>query len=312
MGVGANHFARFRNSKSSPQKRQNGRCVMATDISQRIRNTYSTLSKGQKKIANAILNDYDKAAYLTAAKLGEMVSVSESTVVRFANELGFEGYSEFQHAVQELVRTKLTPNQRIEVTKQRIGRGDILENVMESDISKIRYTLEKLDRTVFSESVDAILKAKRIYVAGARSTEPLAKILSYNLSLIFDNVKFINPTSSAEVFEQIFSIGEEDTVIAFSFPRYSSKMVNAVKYARKNSAKVVVFTDSEISPLAEYADYLITAQSDMASFMDSLVAPLSIINAIVVEITRRRERDITARFDKLEAIWDEYNVYAKR
>lgn len=285
---------------------------MAADISQRIKNIYSTLSKGQKKIANVILNDYDKAVYLTATKLGKMAGVSESTVVRFAGELGFEGYSEFQRAVQELVRMRLTPNQRIEVTKQRIGRGDVLENVMESDINKIRYTIDRLDREVFHRAVDAILGAKMIYIAGARSTEPLAKLLSYNLSLIFDNVKFINPTSSSEVFEQMYSIGESDTLIAFSFPRYSSKMVNAVKYARQNGAEVVVFTDSDNSPLAEYANYILTAQSDMASFMDSLVAPLSIINAIVVEITRRREREITDRFDKLEKIWDEYDVYAKR
>ena len=285
---------------------------MANDISQRIRNSYSTFSKGQKKIANAILNDYDKAAYMTAAKLGILVGVSESTVVRFANELGFEGYSEFQRAVQELVRTKLTPNQRIEVTKQRLGLGDILENVMESDISKIRYTLDRIDRNTFYKAVDAILSAKNIYVMGARSTEPLALVLKYNLSLILDNVKFIQPTSTAEVFEQMFSIGKDDVLIAFSFPRYSSKMVSAVKYARQNASNVVVFTDSEISPLAEYATCLITAQSDMASFMDSLVAPISIINAIIVEITRRREKEITERFDKLEKVWDEYDVYTKR
>ncbi len=285
---------------------------MATDIAQRIRNIYSTLSKGHKKIANAILNDYDKAAYLTASRLGRMVGVSESTVVRFAAELGFEKYSEFQRAVQELVRTRLTPNQRIEVTKQRIGRGDILESVIESDINKIRYTLDKLDRKVFDKSVDAILEARHIYITGARNTEPLAKILAYNLSLIFDNVKFVSPTSSSEVFEQMYSVGEKDTLIAFSFPRYSSKVVNAVKFASQNCAKVVVFTDSEISPLAEYASFLITAQSDMASFMDSLVAPLSIINAIVVEITHRKEKEIRARFDSLEKIWDEYDVYTKR
>ena len=284
---------------------------MANDISQRIKNSYATFSKGQKKIANAILNDYDKAAYMTAAKLGILVGVSESTVVRFANELGFEGYSEFQRAVQELVRTKLTPNQRIEVTKQRMGSGDILENVMESDISKIRYTLDRIDRNTFNKAVDSILSAKNIYVMGARSAESLALVLKYNLSLIFDNVKFIQPTSTAEVFEQMFSIGCDDVFIAFSFPRYSSKMVSAVKYARQNSSNVVVFTDSELSPLAEYATCLITAQSDMASFMDSLVAPISIINAIIVEITRRREKEITERFDKLEKVWDEYDVYTK-
>ena len=285
---------------------------MATDISQRIKNAYATFSKGQKKIANAILNDYDKAAYMTAAKLGNLVGVSESTVVRFANELGFEGYSEFQRAVQELVRTKLTPNQRIEVTKKRLGTGDVLENVLESDISKIRYTIDRLDRDAFYKSVEAILSAKSIYVMGARSTESLALVLSYNLSLIFDNVKFIQPKSTAEMFEQMFSISKDDVLIAFSFPRYSSKMVNAVKYANQNGANVIVFTDSELSPLAEYATSLLTAQSDMASFMDSLVAPLSIVNAIIVEITRRCEKKITERFDKLEKVWDEYEVYTKR
>ena len=284
---------------------------MASDISHRIKNLYSTLSKGQKKIANAILNDYDKAAYMTASKLGGMVGVSESTVVRFANELGFEGYSEFQRAVQELVRTKLTPNQRIEVTKQRLGSGDIIEKVMESDISKIRYTLDRIDRETFFGAVDSILSAKNIYVMGARSSESLARVLNYNLSLIMDNVKFVQPTSTAEVFEQMFSISEDDVLIAFSFPRYSSKMVSAVKYARQNGSRVVVFTDSEISPLAEHATSLITAQSDMASFMDSLVAPISIINAIIVEITRRREKEITERFDRLEEVWDEYEVYTK-
>lgn len=285
---------------------------MAADISERIKSIYPTLSKGQKKIANAILNDYDKTAYLTAAKLGKLVGVSESTVVRFADELGFEGYSQFQLAVQELVRIKLTPNQRIEVTKKRIGRGDVIDSVMESDVNKIKYTLERLDREVFSRSVDAILEAKTIYITGARSTEPLAHLLSYNLSLIFDNVRFVVPTSSTEVFEQMYSVSEKDTVIAFSFPRYSSKMVNSVKYARHKGAKVVVFTDSVISPLAEHADCLLTAQSDMASFMDSLVAPLSIINAIIIEITNRREKEITERFDALEKLWDEFEVYAKR
>ncbi len=285
---------------------------MATDISQRIKNSFYNFSKGQKKIANAILHDYDKAAYLTASKLGKLVGVSESTVVRFAGELGYEGYSEFQHAVQELVRIKLTPNQRIEITKQRIGQSDVLGSVMTSDMAKIHYTLENLNREAFDNAVEAILSARRIYVTGARSTEPLARIFSYNLSLIFDNVVFVNPTSSAEVFEQMYSVSEEDALIAFSFPRYSSKMVTAVKYARQNDAKVVVFTDSDISPLAEYANCLLTAQSDMASFMDSLVAPLSIVNALIVEITNRCEEKITKRFDTLEKIWDEYDVYAKR
>lgn len=285
---------------------------MAIDISQRIKNIYMSLSKGQKKIAAAILNEYDKAAYMTASRLGKMVGVSESTVVRFANELGFEGYSEFQHAVQELVRTKLTLNQRIDITKQNIGKGSVIEKVMESDINKIKYTLENIDTNTFYKAVEAIIRAKNIYITGARSTEPLAQLLKYNLSLIFDNVRFINPTSTAEVFEQMLSIGENDILIAFSFPRYSTKIVHAVEFAKDSGADVLVFTDSKISPLAEHATYLLTAQSDMASYMDSLIAPMSIINAIVVEITARREREIRQRFDRLEQVWDEYGVYAKK
>ena len=285
---------------------------MAQDISQRIKELYPTFSKGHKKISSVVLNDYDKIAYMTASRLGQYVGISESTVVRFADELGYAGYSEFQKAVQELVRTRLTPNQRIDITKQRIGMGDIIDSVFESDTAKMKATYERLDRKAFYSTCDAILSAKRIYVMGARSTEPLAMILKYNLSLIFDNVSLIAPKSTAEVFEQMFTIGEGDLLIAFSFPRYSSKMVNAVKFAKQNGAAVAVVTDSANSPLAEYASYLITAQSDMASFMDSLVAPISIINAIIVEITSRREALIRDRFDRLEKIWDDYEVYTKK
>ena len=244
-----------------------------------------------------------------------MIFITESvpfTEEDLADELGFEGYSQFQFAVQELVRIKLTPNQRIEVTKQRIGRGDIIDNVMNSDINKIRHTLEQLDRKAFSHAIDAILSARHIYITGARSAEPIARLLAYNLSLIFDNVKLVVPTSSAEVFEQMYSINENDTMIAFSFPRYSSKMINGIKFAKRQNANIVVFTDSDVSPLVEFADCVLIAQSDMASFMDSLVAPLSIINAIIIEITARREKEITERFDALERLWDEYDIYAKR
>lgn len=285
---------------------------MAFDISEKIRNYFPTFSKSQKKIAAAIISDYDKVAYMTASKLGRFVGVSESTVVRFANELGYLGYADFQKAIQELVRAKLTPNQRIEMTKRRMSRGDILENVADSDIAKIRTTFDKLNKEDFYNSIDAILSAKRIYVMGARSSEPLAMVLNYNLSLIFDNITLVAPKSTAEVFEQMFSIGENDLLIAFSFPRYSSKMVNAVRFAKQNKAKVIVFTDSSQSPLADHATYLLTAQSDMVSFMDSLVAPISIINAIIIEITSRREGRIRDRFDRLEKIWDEYNVYTKK
>lgn len=285
---------------------------MALDITQRIRNCYGTLSKGQKRLATMIVRDCTKVVDLTAARLGQLVNLSESTVVRFANVLGYDGYSDFQRAVQQLAKTRLTPTQRIEITKKRIGRKDIIENVMQSDINKLRYTFENLDRDDFYNSVDAILAAKRIYVIGARSTQPVAHLLSYNLSLIFDNVKLVQISSTAEIFEQMFTIDENDVLIAFSFPRYSSKVVNAVKFASSKSAKVIVVTDSKASPLVQHATYSLIAQTDMASFMDSVVAPISIINAIIIEITHRREGEILDRFDKLERLWDEFDVYTQK
>ena len=284
---------------------------MTTDISQRIRNTYSVFSKSYKKLANAVLNDYEKVSDMTAAGFGKYVGVSVSTVVRFAAALGFDRYSEFQLAVQDLARKKFTLNQRIDATKRKIYRRDIIENVMKSDISRIKDTMERLDKKVFSNTVDSIIASKNIYVIGARGSEALAKMLQYNLSLIFDNVKFIVPNSTAEVFEQMYSIGNSDTLIAFCYPRYSSKVVNAVKYAKRNGANVVLFTDTEASPPAEHASLLLLSQVDIASFMDSLVGPLCIINALIIEITNRCEGEIRRRFDKLERVWDEYGVYTK-
>lgn len=285
---------------------------MTNDIAQKIEAVMPSMSKGQKRIADAILKNYDKAAYMTAAKLGEMVGVSESTVVRFAIELGFEGYPELQKAVQELVRAKLTPNQRIEVTNLRIGDGDVLDNVLFSDISKIKYTLEHMDRAAFSQAIDAILQARHIYIIGARSSASLATFLNFNLSLIFENVKLVQPTSTSEVFEQLLDIGETDLMIAMSFPRYSTKIVNAVRYAASRGASVIALTDSTLSPIAQDATYVLPAQSDMASFVDSLVAPLSIVNAILVAVTQKRQTEVKERFDRLERVWDEYEVYAKQ
>lgn len=284
---------------------------MTTDISQRIRNAYSGFSKSYKILANAVINDYEKVSDMTAARLGKYVGVSESTVVRFAAALGFDRYSEFQLAISDLARKRFTLNQRIDATKRKIYRRDIIENVMKSDINRIKDTMERLDKKVFSDTVDSIIKAKNIYVIGARGSEAIAKMLQYNLSLIFDNVKFIVPSSTAEVFEQMYSIGSGDALIAFCYPRYSSKVVNAVKYAKSNGANVVLFTDTEASPPAKFASLLLLSQVDIASFMDSLVGPLCIINALIIEITNRCEGNIRRRFDKLERVWDEYGVYAK-
>jgi DNA-binding MurR/RpiR family transcriptional regulator len=282
---------------------------MATDISQRIRNSYQGFSKGQKKIANAILNDYDKAAYMTAAKLGSIVNVSESTVVRFAIELGFEGYPELQHALQEMVRTKLTSVQRMEVTNSLIGDGDVLGKVLLSDADKIKRTLEEINREDFFGAVDDIAAASNIYVMGARSSASLAGFLSHNLGMIFDSVKLVQTSSSDEMFEQMLNVGEGDVLIAISFPRYSKKIIHAVNYAKSKGARVIAITDSQTSPIAMLADRKLLAKSDMASFVDSLVAPLSIINAIIVAVARKNQDALTQRLRRLEEIWDEYEVY---
>lgn len=270
-----------------------------------------TFSKGQKRIANYILEHYDKAAYMTASKLGTLVGVSESTVVRFAIELGFEGYPEMQKSLQELIRMKLTSVQRVEVTNSLIGEGDVLEKILMSDAEKIRRTLEEVDREAFEAAVDKIVAADKIYIIGVRSSSSLAGFLNFNFRMIFDNVKFVQTTSGSEMFEQIMSIGPNDVMIAISFPRYSKRIVNAVEYAHNAGADVISLTDSHQSPIAGVADQLLLARSDLVSFVDSLVAPLSIINAIIVAVSRKKMDDIRIRFEKLEKIWDEYEVYDK-
>ncbi|MBR4033364.1 MAG: MurR/RpiR family transcriptional regulator [Clostridia bacterium] len=270
-----------------------------------------TFSKGQKRIAKYILEHYDKAAYMTASKMGTLVGVSESTVVRFAIELGFDGYPDMQKSLQELIRMKLTSVQRVEVTNSLIGEGDVLEKILMSDAEKIRRTLEEIDREAFEAAVDKIVAAEKIYIIGVRSSSSLAGFLNFNFRMMFDNVKFVQTTSGSEMFEQIMSIGKNDVMIAISFPRYSKRIVNAVEYAHNAGADVISLTDSHQSPIAGVADQLLLARSDLVSFVDSLVAPLSIINAIIVAVSRKKMDDIRVRFDKLEKIWDEYEVYDK-
>ena len=285
---------------------------MKNDISEIMRENYAKMSKSHKKIADFILKSYDWAAYMTATKLAASAGVSESTVVRFAIELGYEGYPEFQRALQDMARTNLTPNQRIALTNMRIGDSSVVERVMNSDIDKIKYTLEHISNADFDGAVDAITEARRIYIIGARSSSAIAQFFAHNLMMIFDNVKFIQESSESEIFEQAISIGDKDVMFAISFPRYSNRVIHAVNFAASRGAKVVSLTDSEMSPIAENASYLLTAQSDMASYVDSLVAPLSLVNALIVSITRKKQAEIKERFDNLENIWDDFNVYAKR
>jgi len=284
---------------------------MTRSLLKTIENKMSTFSKGQKLIAKYVLENYDKAAYMTASKLGSVVKVSESTVVRFADELGFSGYPEFQSALQEIVRTKLTSFQRIEVTNTRLGDGDILTKVLLSDADKIKSTLEDIDKEAFYAAVDSIIGAKDIYILGARSSSYLAGFLNYNLRMIFDNVRLLQSTSGGEIFEQIMNIGEEDVIIAISFPRYSKRIINAVNFAKNAGADVISITDSPLSPIAAGANQVLAVKSDMVSFVDSLVAPMSIINAIVAAVARKQQDELTERLRQLEAIWDEYEVYDK-
>ena len=285
---------------------------MAVDIYSLIREKMPTFSKGQKRIASAILEDYDKTAYMTAAKLGQTVGVSESTVVRFATELGFEGYPEFQHAVQEMVRAKLTPNQRIEVSSARMGGANLFARVIESEVARLRYTQENLDLQAFSGAVDAINSANRIYIMGVRSTSSLASFLHLNLSMICKNVCLVHSRSSSEIFEQILDIQAGDVLIAISFPRYSARVEKAAKYAASREATVIALTDSPLSPIAAPANYLLEAQSDMVSYVDSLVAPFAVANALLAAVANKRPDAVRERLESLERIWDEYDVYTKR
>ncbi|MDO4469000.1 MAG: MurR/RpiR family transcriptional regulator [Bacillota bacterium] len=270
---------------------------------------YQNFSKGQKKLAAYIKENYDKAAFLTAAKLGETVGVSESTVVRFATHLGYKGYPEFQRELEELVRNKLNSIQRMEVTYGKVPQSEILDTVLHSDIEKIKMTLEAVDHGAFNLAVETILNAENIYVVGIRSCAPLAEFLAFYLNLIFDGVRLLNTNSASELFEQMIRIGERDVIIGISFPRYSMRTLKALEFANNRNAKVITLTDSIHSPMNLYSSCNLIARSDMASIVDSLVAPLSVINALVVALSMRKQKTVVATLEALEKIWDEYQVY---
>ena len=269
-------------------------------------------SKGQRRIAQYITQAYDKAAFMTASRLGATVGVSESTVVRFAVDLGFDGYPSMQKAMQEMVLNRLTSVQRIEVANDRLGDQDIISMVVRSDIEKLRQTDETVNRNEFSNAVNAILKAKRVYIIGVRSVAPLANFLGYYLNYMFNNVHVISGMSTGEMFEKIVGVNSEDVVIAFSFPRYSASTTKGARYCRSAGATVIGFTDSKLSPLGQCSDYVLLAKSDMVSLVDSLVAPLSLVNALIVAIASKREKELSRTFENLERIWDEYDVYEKQ
>ena len=285
---------------------------MSYDILSILKEREATFSKGQKRIARYITEAYDKAAFMTANKRGKTVGVSESTVVRFAVDLGFDGYPSMQKAMQEMVLNRRTSVQRIEVASGRFGDQDVVSMVLHSDMEKLRQTGEALSREEFQAAVSAILKAKRVYILGVRSVEPLANFLGYYLNYMFNNVHIVSGFGTVEMFEKIVGVNSEDVVIAFSFPRYSSTTTKGVQYCRSAGATVIGITDSRLSPLGSNSDHVLIAKSDMVSLVDSLVAPLSVVNALIVAIAAKREKELSQTFANLERIWDEYDVYEKR
>jgi DNA-binding MurR/RpiR family transcriptional regulator len=281
----------------------------SNELINRINEKYSSMSKGQKLLSTYITDNYDKAVFLTAEKLGKVVGVSESTVVRFATHLGYRGYPEFQKALEELVRNKLNSIQRMEVTYGRISQSKILDTVLQSDAEKIKSTLEQIDQNAFESALDIILNAKHIYIVGIRSCAPLASFMSFYFNLMFDNVHLLHTSSSSELFEQMVRISEEDVIIGISFPRYSMRTLKAMEFANNRNAKVITLTDSVHSPMNLYSSCNLIAKSDMASIVDSLVAPLSVINALIVALCMRKQSEVAETLEALEDIWNEYQVY---
>ena len=285
---------------------------MNEDILAVLEEKASTFSKGQRKIAAYITEYYDKAAFMTARRLGKAVGISESTVVRFAVELGYDGYPSMQKAMQEMVLNRLTSVQRIGVANDRIGDQDVLSMVLQADADKLRQTNDTVDRDAFQAAVNAILGARRIYLLGVRSASVLVNFLGYYLNYMFDNVHVITASGTSEIFEKLVNVSQEDVVIAFSFPRYSVSTVKGVQYCHSVGAKVIGITNSNLSPLGQVSDYVLVAKSDMVSLVDSLVAPLSVVNALIVALAAGRELELEKTFNTLEKVWEEYHVYEKR
>ncbi len=283
---------------------------MSKDMLHTIRENMERFSKGQKRIAGYILSDYDKAAFMTAGKLGRIVNVSESTVVRFAFVLGYDGYPAMQKALQEMVRSRLTSIQRIEASDAFFGT-DVVTSVLQTDMDKIRVAIEEINRAVFETVVDKLVAARHIYILGVRSSSFLAGYLNFYLHLIFDNVTLVTSNSAGEILESMLRIGPGDVLVGISFPRYSQSTVKGVQFAYDSGADVVAITDSDVSPLYPLASAVLLARSDMISFVDSLVAPFSLLNALIVAAGHRKNADIAQTFNRLESIWEEYGVFGQ-
>ena len=281
-----------------------------SDLLVRLNKNYKTLSKGQKQLAAYITENYDRAAFITASKMGRIVGVSESTVVRFAYALGYDGYPELQKSLQELIRNKLTSVQRIQLTGD-LQPNDVLRSVLKSDVSNIRATIDSIDNASFNAAINALLEAKKVYIVGLMSAAPLAQFLAYYLGFVMDNVVMVSG-AMGNIYEDLFRISSEDVCIGISFPRYSNRTIDALDFARGKDATIIAITDSVSSPIAEKAEHALIARSDMAGFADSLVAPLSLINAIIVACCLRRSEQVSNTLSQLEGIWGSHGVYVTK
>lgn len=279
------------------------------DLTMLIQSKFNKLSKGQKTIAQYLMNNYDKAAFMTAARLGEKVGVSESTVVRFANAIGYGGYPQMQLQLQEMIKNRLTTVQRIEMTSEFSSEENVLTNVLKADIENIRATYDEINIEVFEKVVKSIIQAKSVYIIGLRSSTALSEFLGFYLNLIRDNVHVVTYTIG-DIFEQLFRLGEDDLIIGMGFPRYSSRTIKALEYSKSRGAKVVSITDSLLSPLASCSDYTLIAKSNMESFVDSIVSALSLLNALVISVGMKEKNSISESFTRLEDIWEKYNIFA--
>ena len=284
---------------------------MSKSVLQTIRAGMDTFSKGQKRIAAFILDNYDRAAFMTAAKLGETASVSESTVVRFAAQLGYDGYPDMQKALQELIRGRLTSIQRIQVSRDQMTGSDILGSVMQRDMNSIHDVIERLDREEFERVVDKLLHAKHIYILGVRSSSFLAGYLNFYLHLIFKNVTLVQSSAAGEIYEQLVHIGPGDVLVSISFPRYSKMAIHAVEFACRRGGDVVAVTDSPMSPMYKMASASLLASSDMISFVDSMAAPLSLLNALILAVGQQRRDDLSATLAEMEQVWSKYSSFGK-
>lgn len=278
---------------------------------QRMSDKLCSMSKGQKKLVNYITMHYSKAVFMTAAKLGKEVGVSESTVVRFAVLLGYSGYPEFQKALENMVQDKLNSIEKIEIASKNLSRQEILETVLKADAEKIRLTLDTIDRDAFETALDTILEAKKIYIVGIRSCAPLASFLGFYLNLMFDDVIVVSTNNSSELFEQMIRITEQDCIIGISFPRYSMRTLKAMEFANNRNARVITITDCKHSPMNLYSSCNLLARSDMSSVVDSLVAPMSVINALIVALCMKKQDKVIETLEILENVWDEYQIYSK-